>query len=52
MQAIVGAALQQRVLVVILSVALMVGGVFAYKQLNIEAQNWLSNLGLDFWNQV
>jgi len=37
MQAIVGAALQQRVLVVILSVALMVGGLFAYKQLNIEA---------------
>jgi cytochrome c-type biogenesis protein len=23
-----------------------------FKQLNIEAQNWLSNLGLDFWNQV
>jgi cytochrome c-type biogenesis protein len=22
------------------------------KQLNIEAQNWLSNLGLDFWNSV
>ena len=21
-------------------------------QLNIEAQNWLSGLGLDFWNQV
>src|ERR1051326_6849333 len=37
MQAIVGAALQQRVLVLILSVALMVGGLFAYKQLNIEA---------------
>jgi heavy metal efflux system protein len=37
MQAIIGAALQQRVLVLILSVALMVGGLFAYKQLNIEA---------------
>jgi len=37
MQAIVGAALQQRVLVLILSAALMIGGVFAYKQLNIEA---------------
>src|SRR5215468_3153136 len=37
MQAIVGAALQQRVLVLILSVALIVGGIFAYKQLNIEA---------------
>jgi cobalt-zinc-cadmium resistance protein CzcA len=37
MQAIVGAALQQRVLVLILSVALIIGGVFAYKQLNIEA---------------
>jgi cytochrome c-type biogenesis protein len=23
-----------------------------FKQLNIEAQNWLSGLGLDFWNQV
>ena len=37
MQAIVGAALQQRVLVLILSVALIIGGVFAYRQLNIEA---------------
>src|SRR4030095_345899 len=37
MQAIVGAALQQRVLVLILAVALMVGGVFAYTKLNIEA---------------
>src|SRR6266576_1758462 len=37
MQAIVGAALQQRVLVLILSAALIVGGLFAYKQLNIEA---------------
>src|SRR6266853_2878367 len=37
MQAIVGAALQQRVLVLILSVALIIGGLFAYKQLNIEA---------------
>jgi len=37
MQAIVGAALQQRVLVVILSVALIIGGIFAYIRLNIEA---------------
>src|SRR5215468_6105210 len=37
MQAIVGAALQQRILVLILAVALIVGGLFAYKQLNIEA---------------
>ena len=37
MQAIVGAALRQRVLVVILSIALMAGGFFAYKRLNIEA---------------
>ena len=37
MHAIVGAALRQRILVVILSIALMGGGLFAYKQLNIEA---------------
>ncbi len=37
MQAIVGAALKQRVLVIILSVALIAGGLFAYKKLNIEA---------------
>ncbi len=37
MQAIVGAALQQRVLVLILAIALITGGVFAYRQLNIEA---------------
>ena len=37
MQAIVGAALRQRILVVILSIALMAGGFFAYKRLNIEA---------------
>src|SRR5260221_8814757 len=37
MQAVVGAALRQRVLVLILSVALMIGGGFAYKRLNIEA---------------
>jgi heavy metal efflux system protein len=37
MHAIVGAALQQRVLVLILSAALIVGGIFAYKRLNIEA---------------
>jgi cobalt-zinc-cadmium resistance protein CzcA len=37
MQAIVGAALRQRILVLILSVAMIAGGVFAYKRLNIEA---------------
>src|SRR5436190_1785784 len=37
MQGVVGAALRQRVLVVILSLALMAGGLFAYKKLNIEA---------------
>ncbi|HZQ01631.1 MAG TPA: CusA/CzcA family heavy metal efflux RND transporter [Reyranella sp.] len=37
MLAVVGAALQQRVLVLILGAALIIGGVFAYKQLNIEA---------------
>src|SRR3954451_8517346 len=37
MQGLVGAALRQRVLVVILSIALIAGGLFAYKKLNIEA---------------
>ncbi|HYX04695.1 MAG TPA: CusA/CzcA family heavy metal efflux RND transporter, partial [Reyranella sp.] len=37
MQAIVGASLQQRVLVLILAAALIAGGLFAYRQLNIEA---------------
>ena len=37
MQAIVGAALRQRILVLILSVAMIAGGLFAYNQLNIEA---------------
>src|SRR3979490_3370189 len=37
MQAIVGAALQQRILVLILAWALIPGGLFAYKRLNIEA---------------
>jgi cobalt-zinc-cadmium resistance protein CzcA len=37
MQAIIGAALRQRVLVLILAATLIVGGVFAYKTLNIEA---------------
>jgi len=37
MTAIVAAALRQRVLVIILAAALMVGGLFAYRQLNIEA---------------
>src|SRR5260221_10602740 len=37
MHAIVAAALKQRILVIILGVTLMVGGLFAYKELNIEA---------------
>ena len=37
MHAIVAAALKQRILVIILGVVLMVGGLFAYKTLNIEA---------------
>ncbi|MBI2740557.1 MAG: efflux RND transporter permease subunit, partial [Rhodospirillales bacterium] len=37
MQAIVGAALRQRILVLILSVAMIACGLFAYKNLNIEA---------------
>ena len=37
MHAIVGAALKQRILVIILAATLMVGGLFAYKTLNIEA---------------
>src|SRR5689334_9796352 len=37
MKSIVAAALKQRILVVILAVVLMVGGLFAYGQLNIEA---------------
>ena len=37
MHVIVAAALRQRVLVIILGLALMAGGLFAYKQLNIEA---------------
>ncbi len=37
MHAIVAAALKQRILVIILGAVLMVGGLFAYKTLNIEA---------------
>ncbi|HVX32605.1 MAG TPA: cytochrome c biogenesis CcdA family protein [Solirubrobacterales bacterium] len=37
-------------LILVVMGILIVSGEF--KQLNIEAQNWLSNLGLDFWNQV
>src|SRR5471032_270974 len=37
MHAIVAAALKQRILVIILASVLMVGGLFAYKTLNIEA---------------
>jgi cobalt-zinc-cadmium resistance protein CzcA len=37
MQLIVGAAIRQRILVMILAVLMIAGGLFAYKQLNIEA---------------
>ena len=37
MQAVVGAALQRRVLVLILAAVLIAAGLFAYKRLNIEA---------------
>lgn len=37
MQTIVGTALRQRILVLILSVAMIAGGLFAYSNLNIEA---------------
>src|SRR5260370_2658810 len=37
MQAIVVAALKQRILVIILALTMMVGGLFAYRTLNIEA---------------
>jgi cobalt-zinc-cadmium resistance protein CzcA len=37
MHAIVAAALKQRILVIILALTMMVGGLFAYKTLNIEA---------------
>ncbi|SJZ93433.1 cobalt-zinc-cadmium resistance protein CzcA [Enhydrobacter aerosaccus] len=37
MQAIVAAALKQRILVIILAAVLMAGGLFAYNSLNIEA---------------
>src|SRR6185312_5914493 len=37
MHAIVATALKQRILVIILGVVLMVGGLFAYRTLNIEA---------------
>ncbi len=37
MKTIVGAALRQRILVLILAVLMIAGGLFAYKQLNIEA---------------
>ncbi len=37
MHAIIGAALKQRVLVVILAVVMIVGGLFAYSMMNIEA---------------
>src|SRR5215471_2263428 len=37
MQAVIANALRQRVLVIILGAVLMVGGLFAYRQLNIEA---------------
>ena len=37
MQAVVASALVQRILVLILGGVLMIGGLFAYRQLNIEA---------------
>ena len=37
MQAVIANALRQRVLVIILGVVMMIGGLFAYRQLNIEA---------------
>jgi len=37
MHAIIAAALKQRILVIILGATLMAGGLFAYRQLNIEA---------------
>src|SRR5579872_1204816 len=37
MQAIIGASLKQRILVVILAMVMVVGGLFAYRILNIEA---------------
>jgi cobalt-zinc-cadmium resistance protein CzcA len=37
MHAIVAAALKQRILVIILAITMMVGGLFAYRTLNIEA---------------
>src|SRR6478752_3043340 len=37
MHVIVAAALKQRILVIILGAVMMIGGLFAYKQLNIEA---------------
>src|SRR5512132_124586 len=37
MHALVAVALKQRILVIILAVTLMIGGLFAYKTLNIEA---------------
>jgi cytochrome c-type biogenesis protein len=37
------------VILIAMGVLILTGG---FTQLNIEAQNWLSGLGLDFWNQV
>ena len=37
MQAVVASALKQRILVLILGGIMMIGGLFAYRQLNIEA---------------
>jgi cytochrome c-type biogenesis protein len=36
-------------ILIAMGVLIWTGG---FTQLNIEAQNWLSGLGLDFWNQV
>jgi cytochrome c-type biogenesis protein len=37
------------VILIAMGILIWTGELF---QLNIEAQNWLSELGLDFWNQV
>ncbi len=37
------------VILIAMGILILTGG---FVQLNIEAQNWLSNLGLDFWNSV
>ncbi len=36
-------------ILIAMGILILTGG---FVQLNIEAQNWLSELGLDFWNSV